>query len=83
MNDETPPFRFRAERTIHVGLHERGVQALDQITQMTDLVEEDAVNIALQAYALIVEKLKEGSDVVFRHPEGPNSKLSISYWSEP
>lgn len=83
MNDNIHPLHARVERTIHVGLHERGVQALDQITEMTDLAEEDAVNIALQAYALIVEKLKEGNDVVFRHPEGPSSKLSISYWSEP
>lgn len=83
MSDNVHPLHARVERTIHTGLHERGVQALDQVTEMTGLAEEDAVNIALQAYALIVEKLKEGNDVVFRHPDGPTHKLAISYWSEP
>jgi len=53
------------------------VAAISQLTELTGLSKTDVINRAVQVYAFIEERMREGSDVLLRSPDGETERVHI------
>lgn len=75
----------RTDRSAHPPANERysvtlvppAVEAIGQLTEATGLSKTDVINRAVQVYAFIEERIREGSDLLLRKEDGGTERVHI------
>jgi hypothetical protein len=73
----TQTARPAANERYSVTLVPPAVEAIGQLTAATGLTKTDVINRAVQIYAFIEERMREGSDVLLRNRDGETERVHI------
>lgn len=77
MSRSTQSARPAANERYSVTLVPPAVEAIERLTESTGLSKTDVINRAVQVYAFIDERMREGSDVLLRNRDGETERVHI------
>ncbi|MFF9129262.1 MULTISPECIES: hypothetical protein [unclassified Streptomyces] len=69
--------RLPANERYSVTLVPPAVEAISKLVEATGLTKTDVINRAVQVYAFLEERMKEGDDVLLRSPSGELERVHI------